>query len=294
MDTLRSDGRNGVDHGGVDHGGADQVTTDQVKARIVEAAAGLLSMGGAASVTTRAVAARAGVTAPTIYRLFGDKEGLLESVAQHVFAEYVAVKAVGSELEDPLEDLRAGWRTHLEFGLTHPDAFSMLSSARKEGRSLPALAGRDVLTRRIDRLAAVGRLRVPVARAVDMVDAAGTGTILSLLSSPLTQRDPELGDAVFDALIDAICTDDPPSRGGFADAAERAAITLTSHLPSLGGFTPGERALLGELLERVVGGGAVGRRGIEERMADDRADDDRAVSDRGRRSPSTARVADQQ
>ncbi|WP_338419811.1 TetR family transcriptional regulator [Streptomyces klenkii] len=32
--------------------------------------------------TTRAVAAAAGVQAPAIYRLFGDKDGLLEAVAE--------------------------------------------------------------------------------------------------------------------------------------------------------------------------------------------------------------------
>jgi AcrR family transcriptional regulator len=229
----------------------DQFKTDQIRARIVAAAAELLAAGGAASVTTRSVAARAGVTAPTIYRVFGDKEGLLESVAQHVLADYVAGKALRARMEDPLEELRAGWRTHLEFGLTHPDVFIMLSGVREDGRSTAALAGRDVLTRRIDRLAAAGRLRVSVSRAVDIVDAAGTGTVLSLLSSSPGQRDAGLGDAMFDAIVRAICGEETVSYESASGAAERAAITLSSHLPSLDGFTPGERALLGELLIRV-------------------------------------------
>ena len=50
------------------------------RARIVDVAARLLQTDGPAAVTTRAVAEGAGVQAPTIYRLFGDKEGLLDAV----------------------------------------------------------------------------------------------------------------------------------------------------------------------------------------------------------------------
>ena len=61
------------------------------RSRIVDAAARLLREHGPAAVTTRGVAEAAGVQAPTIYRLFGDKDGLLEAVAEHVMAGYVAV-----------------------------------------------------------------------------------------------------------------------------------------------------------------------------------------------------------
>ena len=50
-------------------------------------------MMSAAAVTTRAVADAAGVQAPTLYRLFGDKDGLMEAVAEHVMAAFVHAKA---------------------------------------------------------------------------------------------------------------------------------------------------------------------------------------------------------
>ena len=53
--------------------------------RIVACAAELLTRGGREALTTRAVASAAEVQQPTIYRLFGDKEGLLEAVAEHGF-----------------------------------------------------------------------------------------------------------------------------------------------------------------------------------------------------------------
>ena len=65
---------------------------DQTRAQLVAVAAHLLATHGPDAVTTRAVALAAGVQAPTIYRLFGDKNGLLGAVAEHGFASYLARK----------------------------------------------------------------------------------------------------------------------------------------------------------------------------------------------------------
>ncbi|MEK8105248.1 TetR/AcrR family transcriptional regulator [Micromonospora sp. M12] len=100
----------------------DTASRDDVRAGIVSAAAHLLREKGASAVTTRAVAQAAGVQAPTIYRLFGDKDGLIDAVAEHVMATYVDSKSVAAEASenDPLADLRSGWRAHVEFGLANP------------------------------------------------------------------------------------------------------------------------------------------------------------------------------
>src|SRR6478752_6009898 len=97
-----------TDHDG-DHSGAEDA-----RARILAAATDLLATGGRDALTTRAVAAAAGVQAPTIYRLFGDKDGLLDAVAEHVMATYVAEKTAVADAEaraegDPVADLRSAW-----------------------------------------------------------------------------------------------------------------------------------------------------------------------------------------
>src|SRR5690349_17456271 len=96
------------------------------RAAIVEAAAHLLRDQGIRAVTTRGVAQAAGVQAPTIYRLFGDKDGLVDAVAEHVLAEYVGRKAAGEADPDPVADLRAGWRTHVGFALENPELYALL------------------------------------------------------------------------------------------------------------------------------------------------------------------------
>ena len=128
---------------------------------MVEAAADLLAREGRDAVTTRAVAAAAGVQAPAIYRLFGDKDGLLEAVAEHGYATFLATKHVDPAPEDPIEDLRAGWDLAVEFGLANPALYALMYGEPRRGTTSAAFhAGMEILLGRIHRLAAGGWLRV--------------------------------------------------------------------------------------------------------------------------------------
>ena len=131
---------------------SEQTTTD-TRSGIVAAAAHLLRTSGAKAVTTRAVAQEAGVPPPTIFRLFGDKDGLLEAVAEHVLADYVATKAARAAEEngDPVEDLRAAWRAHIAFNLANPDVFLLLVAP---GRLRNSSATSGPLSDRLRRLSA--------------------------------------------------------------------------------------------------------------------------------------------
>ena len=80
---------------------------DRTRARLVAVAAELLATQGPDAVTTRSVALAAGVQAPTIYRLFGDKSGLLDAVVEHGFAGYLARKPPADAEADPIAGLRA-------------------------------------------------------------------------------------------------------------------------------------------------------------------------------------------
>ncbi|HEY4703909.1 MAG TPA: TetR/AcrR family transcriptional regulator, partial [Streptosporangiaceae bacterium] len=134
---------------------------DRTRARLVEVAAKLLATDGPDAVTTRSVALAAGVQAPTIYRLFGDKNGLLEAVAEHGFASYMARKHPINAGDDPVENLRAGWELHVGFGLANPELFRLMHTAlRTPGGQAAAASGAAVLQARVHRVAEAGRLRV--------------------------------------------------------------------------------------------------------------------------------------
>src|SRR4051812_30650400 len=101
---------------------------DETRARIVTVAARLLAEQGRDALTTRAVATAAGVQPPTIYRFFGDKNGLVEAVAEHGFATYLAGKEMPPADADPVEDLRVGWDLHVGFGLANPALYALMNS----------------------------------------------------------------------------------------------------------------------------------------------------------------------
>ncbi len=228
---------------------------EDVRTRIVVAAAELLRAGGRDALTTRATAAAAGVQAPVLYRLFGDKSGLLDAVAEHGFATYLGEKAVREPGPDPVEDLRRGWDLHIGFGLAYPAVYALMYGDPRPGVPLAvATAARRILDSHIRRIAVAGRLRVDEARAAEMVHASGSGTVFALLATPEDRRDPGLSTAAREAVLSAILTESPIlERPGAALAAIalRAALGDDSTV-----LTDGERHVLGEWLDRLAKDGA--------------------------------------
>ena len=218
--------------------------------RVIAAAVALLARGGREALTTRAVAAAAGVQAPTIYRLFGDKRGLVDAVAEHGFTTYLRQKRTDGPSADPVENLRLGWDLHVGFGLANPAIFAaMYGDPRPGGASPAAVRALAVLRERMWSLALAGRLRVDERRAADMVRAAACGVVFILLETPEGERDLGLSETTREAVIAAITTDAPgPERLGLAPVA----ATLRALLPGAGGLTNGERHLLAEWLDRMV------------------------------------------
>jgi AcrR family transcriptional regulator len=229
-------------------GRSDSASRLKTRESIVECAAQLLGEQGASAVTTRAVAQAAGMQAPTIYRFFEDKDALLDAVAEHVFAAYVAGKTLAEDSGDPVADLRAGWDTHIGFGLANPALFGLLTDPSRGARSPAAAAGLEVLRARVHRVAATGRLRVPEGRAVELIHAAGTGAVLTLLATPPEHRDLGLADAMYEAVMRSILTDVPALS---ADSAAAAAVAFRAVTPKLTVLTDAERALLTEWLDRA-------------------------------------------
>ena len=217
-----------------------------VRERILAAAAALVASGGREAATTRAVAAAAGVQAPTLYRLFGDKDGLLAAVAEQVMADFVAAKDRAAAGNDPVLELRRGWDDYIAFGLSHPAVFKLMNSSSGLLSSATA-AGLAVLARRVHRVARAGRLCVTEERAVDLIHACGTGTVLALIAKPPEARD-DLAAAACEAVMAAILDEPRPEAGVTAAMA----TGLRASLQDIPDLTPGECHLLGELLQRIA------------------------------------------
>ena len=217
--------------------------------RIIAAAAALLTEGGREAVSTRAIGTAAGVQAPTIYRLFGDKQGLLDAVASHGFATYLRSKAALEHSDDPVEDLRRGWDLHVGFGVEHPAYYTLIYGEPRPGVQSPAAReAADILAGQVRRIAEAGRLRLSEERAAHLIHSAGAGMTFELIGLRPEQRDPALSTMARESVIAAVTTD-PPAPGD--DGVATSVIALRAALPSVAGLTAAERALLDEWLGRI-------------------------------------------
>ncbi|MFD0206653.1 MULTISPECIES: TetR/AcrR family transcriptional regulator [Saccharothrix] len=224
---------------------------DLTRDRIVEAAYDLLNREGREALSTRAVCAASGVQSPTIYRIFGDKQGLLDAVAGHGFEAYLAGKAELAETDDPVEDLRRGWDLHIDFGTNNPALYSLIYGDARPGVESPAARQASaVLAKRIKRIAEAGRLRVSEDRAAHLIHAAGCGMVFTLISLPPKDRDPALSVMARESAITTITTDHAPPPA--ATDAVSTAVALRAVAPTLPALTDNERALLSEWLHRIA------------------------------------------
>ena len=224
--------------------------TEPVRHRIIDVTRELLANGGRSAVSTRAICAAADVTPPTIYRLFGDKQGLLDAVVSHNLTVYLAGRGDPTGGEDAVDDLRAGWDLHISFALAQPATYSLMYADRTPGAVSPAATHAwDALAALIHRIAETGHLSVAEDAATKLVHAAGTGTALTLISMPPDGDDPTLSSLAREAVIAAITHHEPtPDQPTPATAA----ITLQAVMAQSDALTPPERELLDEWLTRII------------------------------------------
>jgi AcrR family transcriptional regulator len=220
---------------------------------VLEATADLLKSGGVDAVSTRAVAAAAGVQPPTIYRQFGDKQGLLDAVTGFVLQGYLQNKRQADVTDDPVQDFRDSWDLHVDFGLTNPDCYILAYVQPRPGR-MPALAREsfEILHRLIARIGDHGLLRMSVKRAVEFAHAATVGCVLAQIRVPPAERDPQLSAIIRENAIAAMVTDGSrqPNRSDLPGRAVALREALLSDAD--GALTTGEKTMMAEWLDRLA------------------------------------------
>lgn len=87
----------------------------------------LISSGGEDAMSIRSVSEAVGVTPPSIYLHFEDKNALLFAICEKHFAEFDEyVERAASGARDPLEELRLRGKAYVRFGLEHPEEYRIL------------------------------------------------------------------------------------------------------------------------------------------------------------------------
>jgi AcrR family transcriptional regulator len=243
-------------------------TTPQPRERILRAAADLLAEGGREAVSTRSVSAAAGVQAQTIYRQFGDMQGLLDEVARRGLESYLADKQANLASGDPLEQLRRGWDLHVAFGLANPALYRLLYTDHRPGEGAAAMnEAYDILLQLVTRVAESGRLRMGVDAAAEMIQATGIGVTVTLIGAQEAGRLADhqgLSESTRDAILAALVAEAEPTAPAVDTRAARGArhaVALKALLDEPGEpgedrpFTPGEHLLLTEWLTRLASTG---------------------------------------
>ncbi len=182
---------------------------------ILAAAEKILARGGEDALSIRELCARVGVTAPTIYHHFGDKDGLVAEVVDACFAEFDRALVDGPRPSDPVEALSWGFERYVAYGVAHPAHYRLLFQRRLPKPTPSALASYGRLERLVQTIADAGRLRVPAAEASLAFWAAVHGATALAIAGFLRRDDPAVHH-VRDAMVAHLTTPARrrPARGG--------------------------------------------------------------------------------
>lgn len=104
----------------------------KLREEILAAAADLLERdGNEDAVTLRAVAREVGISAPSIYGHFDDREAIVAAVIDSVFTDFVAaLRAAIVGVDDPVQRLRRVGRAYLAFAAERPRRYRLLFDRR--------------------------------------------------------------------------------------------------------------------------------------------------------------------
>ncbi|WP_405797292.1 TetR/AcrR family transcriptional regulator [Streptomyces sp. NBC_01506] len=230
------------------------------RARILEVAARLVAESPNGDVSTRAVCDAAQVGAPALYRYFGDKEGLLSAVVDYGFDRYLETKrqrAAEDGEDDPIEDLRKGWDSHVEFALDNPNLYRLMYSPAMRTPPAAALESHEILTRDLRRAAADGKLRLAPEAAAQVVMSANVGVALMLVARPSTFTDRDTSRRVRDSVHATVFTPEVMARSGPRATARTQLPAAAAQLNVLlgrsaeSGLSTAEVALMTEWLRRL-------------------------------------------
>jgi len=136
---------------------------DRLRAEILAAAERLLiDSGDESAVSIRAVAEAVGVTPPSIYLHFADRNELIFALVEQQFAHLdEAMELAVHGIADPLERIDLRGLAYIEFGLASPEHYRLLMMGR------PDCTPDRFLDERLGNINAFGHVVEDVAAAID-------------------------------------------------------------------------------------------------------------------------------
>jgi AcrR family transcriptional regulator len=150
------------------------------------------------------VLAEAGLTAPTLYHHFGDKDGLLGSLLQEGVQDFFAHRDTTLRItSDPRSDLIAAFDSFLDFVSEQPQLFQLLAIRALDD---PALLGAAVnwCRERVGQLERDGRLTVDAPFAVHALMAVSNGVAMLRAQGASDAEARRVGHLIYEQILSAI------------------------------------------------------------------------------------------
>ncbi len=185
---------------------AERRPVESSRSAILDATESLLLEMDADLLSIRAVSARCGYQAPTIYHHFGDKNGLIQACIEVRFGELLRGLERVPEALDPAQYLRDLARAFVRFGVEHPAHYRLLAAPPPGAELSPSSEkARALVENCLDRLSEQGRLRTANSRtAFQATWALLHGLITLSISRPDYDWNDELIECAFDVLEDGL------------------------------------------------------------------------------------------
>jgi AcrR family transcriptional regulator len=200
-----------------------------MRTQMLKAAETILQASPESDISTRAVCDAVGVGAPVLYRLFGDKNGLLAAVVDYAFERYLSRKRALPLSENPLDDVYAAWDGHVKFALENPAVFRIAYAPSLAEVPAGVEEARQLLVKRLIRCAEAGKLNTTPDDAAQVLMAACLGVEMSLLSQPSTFSHPGVSDRVRDAVLrDLLVTGKASGRDRQPDRLKIVALQMAA------------------------------------------------------------------
>src|SRR5256885_1365310 len=138
---------------------------DDQRARLLDAAVGMLEESGPEALQARRLTAEVGASTQAIYTLFGGMPGLFEAMVADGFSRFAGHVDAVPETTDPVADFFAKGGAYVDWALAHPRLYRLmfgLTGRRRAGVEVTATgtlvdfpegqAGLDVMVRSLERV----------------------------------------------------------------------------------------------------------------------------------------------
>lgn len=168
---------------------------------ILQAAAALLEEHGPAGLTTRAICAAVGITAPTLYHHFGGMDALAMALITQGRADFMSRRRASKASDDLMKVLRTHWDDAVDFTVKRPHLYALLV---QQAQQHPELLVETFAEMRalVQRLVDTGRFLVPLEESARALSAAFNGVLSLRQWGAATASEVRVtSDLIFTALI---------------------------------------------------------------------------------------------